>query len=152
MIDETMETAMLFRNTGTLPLRSENRVSVLELCNRAAEALKAVGFERVQVSMKSEATYYRLPGRHGLLRIATHKSKRTPIGMDYVAATLTFNGGKRDRDTMIMKDSRFEGMLWVAVGQYILRSGAPHESRYTGKRGTWESHCVPSAESTGTKP
>lgn len=113
-------------------------IPVLELADRAAKELKAAGFYHAQTSMKSEAAYYRLPGRHGLLRIACHKSKREPIGMNYVAATITFCGGKRDRAHLHCDDMRFNNMIWTAVGQYMMRSAQPPVSRYQGKRGTWE--------------
>lgn len=106
------------------------------LAVKASDALKAVGFFHACTSMKSEATYYRLEGRHGLLRIATHQSKREPIGMEHVCATITFSGGKRDRGTLVCDEMRFNNMIWTAVGQYIMRSANPHETRYQGKRGT----------------
>jgi len=112
------------------PHPPEVRHDCLHLAARAAERLKAAGFVLVCASMKSEAVYYRLEGRHGVLRIATHASRREPIGMEHVCATLTFKGGKRDRGTLVCNDSRFDTMVWMAVGQYIMRSAAPHETRY----------------------
>lgn len=109
----------------------------LELAHRAAEELKAVGFEHVRTSMRSEATYYRLPGRHGLLRIGCHPH-RPKVGMDYVTSALTFRGGRRDRDHIHCGEERFQNMLWMAVGQYVMRSAEEKPSNYSGARGTWE--------------
>jgi len=126
------------------PKPPEARQNCLHLAARAAEVLKAAGFVHVCASMKSEASYYRLDGRHGLLRVATHPSKREPIGMQHVCATLTFCGAKRDRGTLVCDEMRFNSMIWTAVGQYVMRSAAPHETRYQGKRGTWEdSEAIP---------
>lgn len=45
----------------------------LELADRMAAILKSVGFVLKYVSMKSEACYYAWPGRHEVVRIATHR-------------------------------------------------------------------------------
>lgn len=52
------------------------RLSALEACSRAAECVKKAGLDHCWTSTKSEACYYRMTGRHGVLRIATH-SKRS---------------------------------------------------------------------------
>lgn len=110
--------------------------SVLDLCDEAIARLRSIGFERAHVSMKSEATYWRLPGRHGLLRVATHPSKRPPIGMDAVHACVTFRGPRRGRDVLVCSQNQIEQMLTWAIGQYVMRSFAPMPSRYEGPK--WE--------------
>jgi len=52
------------------------RLNCLEACALAAELVKKANFALVYRSMKSEACYYAAPGRHGVLRIASH-SKRS---------------------------------------------------------------------------
>ena len=125
--------------------KSQNPVfNVHDLCARAHEALKAAGFERVAVSMKSEAVYFRLPGRHGLLRVATHKTKQGSIGLDAIVATLTFRGNRFNApEEMTCSEEGLETMLMIAVGRYIMNSAEPIRSRYQGKRGTWEAPKVP---------
>lgn len=114
-------------------------VSCLVLCQRAIDRLKATGFELACVSQKSEATYLRIPGRHGMLRIATHRNgNKEQIGMQPIAAWITFRGGRGHRDVLLMTEDRFEGMLHKVIGQYWLRSAEPMPQRYQGKRGTWE--------------
>lgn len=119
--------------------RPQNRCNTLELCARAAEMLKAVGFERVTTSMRSEACYYRLPSRHGVLRIAAHGSSSGMIGLDHIVSRLTFKGSSFDAPgTMVLSEDKFQTMVAIALGQYMLRSCAPHASLYKGQRGTWE--------------
>jgi hypothetical protein len=56
-----------------------DRVHALEACRLAADYVKRAGLTLIWSSMKSEACYYIAPGRHGLLRIATHaKGGRNP--------------------------------------------------------------------------
>src|ERR1700677_889202 len=111
----------------------------LDLCTRAGERLKATGFEFVCVSGKSEATYFKIAGRHGVLRIAAHrKSSHETIGLTPIVASLTFRGGHGHRDAMLMTDDRFNQMMVMAIGQYWLKSAEPIPMRYAGKRGTWE--------------
>lgn len=112
-------------------------MSCLLLCARAVDLLKSVGFEKALVSMKSEAVYLRYPGRHGLLRVATHKYSGR-IGTDSAVACLTFRGPPKDRDSMRCGGQTFDTMVWTAVGQYMLRSALPQVSEYKGKKGTWE--------------
>lgn len=107
----------------------------LELCAKATEKLKAVGFEPVAVSMKSEAVYLRLPGRHGLLRVSAHRSARTPWGLGKVVAKLTFHGNRFDGAAVLCcSPEKIDTMIWIAVGQYIMGSSEPHAPLYHGMR------------------
>ena len=130
--------AAVFRKTHPV-YEHPDCVPCLELCARAIERLKESGFERACVSAKSEAVYLYIPGRHGMLRIATHRNgSKEMIGLPKIVAWLTFRGGRGHRDVLLMTDDRFDGMLVQAIGKYWLRSAEPHEARYKGKRGTWE--------------
>lgn len=109
------------------------------LCTRAAIALKRAGFVLVNVSMRSEACYYRIPGRHGLLRVASHGMRHPPSGLGDVVATPTFrpNGpapGSESRGTLRIAEEKIDHMIALAAGQYLLRSAEPRPSRYTGPR------------------
>lgn len=109
------------------------------LCERAIQTLKAVGFERAAVSGKSEAVYMRFPGRPALLRVSTHPSKHSPIGMDYVAARLTFKGRSWDGHSVLRcSEGKIDMMIYLAIGQYFVKALTPKPSLYKGKRGTWE--------------
>ncbi len=113
--------------------------NVLDLCNRASDLLKSIGFERAYVSMKSEAVYFQYPGRHGFLRVSMHRHHRGMIGQDNVVATLTFRGNAHDAaSTLRCSPDKIETMIHIAIGQYMVRSTEPKPSRYRGKRGTWE--------------
>ena len=114
------------------------RRSCLELAGLAGDRLKASGFQVVTVSLKSEAVYFRFPGRHGVVRVACHPWHGEKIGMNRVVATLTFRGGRHQRDTLYCDEMRFDQLLWTAIGQYMERSVEPLDSLYRGKRGTWE--------------
>jgi hypothetical protein len=117
---------------------------VFMLCAQAGERLKAAGFEVVTVSMKTEAVYFRLPGRHGVLRVSAHQAKKGFIGLDYIAARLTFHGNRFDGHTTLhCSPEKIDTMIALAIGQYVLRSATPQPSRYQGKRGTWEKNAHP---------
>ncbi len=49
----------------------------LALCSYSVEILKKAGFVHFHTSMKSEACYYRLGDREGVLRVAGHRFGRT---------------------------------------------------------------------------
>lgn len=119
---------------------------VLELCAATGERLKAAGFEVASVSMRSEAVYYRLPGREGLLRVATHSSRHPPIGLGDVLASITFRGREVVEGRFVLRGTPegIENTIYRAVGQYMMRSASPRPKRnpYLGKRGTWESPSV----------
>lgn len=108
------------------------------LCARAAEMIKVVGFEFRCASMKSEATYYALPGMPQLLRIGRHAQSRTPIGMGPVVARLTIRGTGFDGEGMIrISEDAFVTKVAIAIGVYMLESVKPIQSRYHGKKGCW---------------
>lgn len=107
------------------------------LCTQASIDLKRAGFVLVNVSMRSEACYFRLPGRHGLLRVACHSQRHPPIGLGPVVATLTFRPDWRTGSaggTLRINKEKIADMTALAAGQYLLRSAEPHPSRYTGPR------------------
>jgi hypothetical protein len=65
--------------------------TTLEACAEASVFLKRAGFVLVNASMTTEATYYRLPGREGVIRIAAHGSgSKSMPGLPRVLAKLTF--------------------------------------------------------------
>jgi len=118
--------------------RPKRQRPTLELCKDAADLLKAIGFELANVSMDSEACYYRWPGRTELLRIAAHGSKGAPIGIGWpVVSLLTFRGTHKDKpDHMALADEKFDQMVAQAIGWYFLRSlGAkPWPNRVRNRR------------------
>lgn len=100
--------------------------NTLELCNRAAEIIKGIGFQLRHTSLKTEACYYALPERgNDVLRIAAHSN---PGPRDYhnnltVVAKLTFTGNCHDRPGEIrLAGRKFEDMLARAVGAYMLNT------------------------------
>ena len=97
----------------------------LELCNRAGELLKRVGFIHHQTSMKTEAVYYRWPDRPHLIRVAEHgrQRARTRTSHGWVVAAVTFRGRHTDRaGTISMGENKVESIIALAIGQYFLRS------------------------------
>lgn len=119
--------------------KSKGVMPVFEAHGRAIEALKSIGFQLRAVSQKSEACYFALPGRSAVLRVATHRYKKSAIGLGPVVATLTFTDrGQRMPGHIRLSEVAFENRLYLAVGQYLFRCQNPPPSRYKGKRGTWE--------------
>lgn len=68
----------------------------LDLCARASEVLRRVGFVFHCASQKSEATYYRWPTSDVLIRVSEHKRKKPYVGLNRVVSKLTFNGNCLD--------------------------------------------------------
>lgn len=102
----------------------------LELCTEAGEMLKRAGFILHHVSRGTEACYYRLPDRGALLRVAAHSNKQPLIGHPPVAARVTFNGTHVTAPAYIkIADQKVEAMVALAIGQYMLKTGAATTSR-----------------------
>jgi hypothetical protein len=120
---------------------TEQHRCCLELCAEAGERLKSMGFEVACCSMKSEAVYYRFPGRFGVLRVGMHKYKGGRAGMDEVVATITFRGGKQDRTRLICSEQRFQEMIWTVVGQYMDRSAKARPTRWEITHGRAPEDC-----------
>lgn len=89
----------------------------LDLCNRVADILKAIGFQHVYTSMRSEACYYALPEHSGLLRLASHKNKSPNQTWENrpVVAKLTFTN-----HTKFKSEVQFMNHIANAVGRYML--------------------------------
>jgi hypothetical protein len=96
--------------------------TITAMLAEAAARLKAAGFQVVNVSMRSEAVYYALPGYRGLLRLAAHRSN--PLRQDL----------RTDRPTVarvtlspFVKPQGLDGILWQQVGRYVLWHDAPEK-------------------------
>jgi len=110
---------------------NNRRRDALELVCIANDALRAAGFVVANVSMKSEATYWRLPGRHGLIRVASHRSRERNLNsMQGVLARITFRGGRSNRGQVWISDERLDSQIALAIGVYILRSSGYQLSTY----------------------
>lgn len=88
----------------------------------ASEMLKSAGFIYYQTSMKSEAVYYKFPGRREVLRVSSHSrnKQKTLYGLDTVATSLTINFrgcGKRG-----LRVLDIENRVAMAIGYFMLRS------------------------------
>ena len=99
------------------PVLLEERLILME---HAARRLKESGFVLEYVSMKSEACYYRFPGRDGVLRMAAHrysgamdKAVESPV-----TACMTFGP-----DTAMFSTVKMESLLASAIGRYFLGNG-----------------------------
>lgn len=112
----------------------------LLLCQRAGELLKRAGFVVMNVSMKTEAVYYRFPGRVGSIRVAAHKSdhgkssRRRPYGPP-VLAKLTFRGdGAGGMGVLRLSDIAFFQRIWIAIGKYLTEADFEDVERHDGRR------------------
>lgn len=114
--------------------RGHQYQDTLELVDRANRMLRDAGFERASVSLKSEATYWRWPDRQGVLRVSSHKFSGGLAGLNRVVARLTFRGGYGHRHRVCMSDERFEDMVAMAIGRYLLKSAGVVLSTYDGPK------------------
>lgn len=111
------------------------QISYLEAYHMAIELVKKAGFTLHHVSTQTESCYYLHPARAPLLmRLSAHKSKHSPIGLNGVVARASFTKGEEKHGSHSPTNVR-NRVTW-AIGQYFLNE--PAETRYRGKRGTWE--------------
>ena len=110
----------------------------LDAYHLALELVKKAGFTLHTASMQSEACYYSHRDRHPLLlRVATHSSKRSPIGLRAnTVAKVTIS--PQDRGILDEQHGaqHVENMVAIGIGRYFLKE--PKASNYHGKKGTWE--------------
>ena len=115
-------------------MKRPNRIDYLEAYHLAVDLVKSAGFAFSHASMQTETCYYSHPARHPLLlRISTHRSKKSPIGLNNVVARMTFTA----KDTVHLNADLVTSRVKWEIGEYFLAT--PRPSRYHGKRGTWES-------------
>lgn len=115
------------RGKRTARHKDATTFSTFELCDRAAEILKRVGFVHHQTSRQTEAAYYRWPDRPQLIRVAAHGRKRSKrrVGHRNVFACITFrDGGEPDSGMMRISEQKIESVIAKAVGLYFIRSSA----------------------------
>jgi hypothetical protein len=107
-------------------------VNYLEAYHMAIELVKKAGFELHTVSMRSDTCYYTHPQRRGLLlRLGTHSSKKSPIGLRNVISKATFSR----KDIHHFSEKHVRNQVMLAIGRYFIED--PKLSDYQGKRGTW---------------
>ena len=111
--------APIDRDEGKRPMTPHEAMA------RAAEFVKRAGFVFIVASMKSDACYYGLPGRRGLLRIADHgKASRNPWS-EYgpTIGSVTFpRGAANKRGFMMLNDTVIENQVAYNIGLYMIRS------------------------------
>lgn len=96
----------------------------LELCAKAGEILKEVGFIKTTHSLKSVATYYHWPDRDDVLRVAEHSIKSRTNGLNRVAAKITFGNDQplSRPGTLRISDEKVIANVAAAIGRYFLNS------------------------------
>ncbi len=111
---------------------SRERIDAVTAFDLAISWAYKAGFTKAFVSMKTESCYFTHAGRPGvLMRLSMHKNPKSPIGLGPVVARAAFAPTNSHlSEYMVWNTMRF------VIGDYFLRP-AP-ESRYKGKRGTWE--------------
>lgn len=112
--------------------RTPGRHNPDELCAYAAGKLKEAGFELVATSRQSEATYYRFPGRHGVIRVAQHRRRGESIGLNRIIAKITFS------PFFDCSFEKIDSIIAYGIGHYMMNSAQPQPSLWLGKKGTWE--------------
>jgi len=106
----------------------------LEAYHMGLDLVKKAGFELHTVSAKSEACYYSHPMRKPLLlRVATHGSKHSPMGLrSTTVARATFSHKERHA----FSEVHVRNVIAMAIGLYFIEE--PRPSKYYGRKGTWE--------------
>lgn len=111
------------------------RHDVYECCAKAIEVLKEVGFERAAVALRTESTYWRWPGRKAVLRVSVHQTKRPTIGLDPIAAKLTFRGNcHAGAGILACSPEKIDTMIRLAIGQYMVNSAKEQRPTYNGPK------------------
>jgi hypothetical protein len=107
------------------------RIDYQQAHELAISLLRLAGFEFSHDSRISETCYFIHPARRPLLiRVSTHRSKKSPIGLNQVIARLTFTA----KDTTHLNEKLVAKRVTWAIGEYFM--AAPKQSRYQCKRGT----------------
>lgn len=100
----------------------------LELCGIATAMLKGAGFVLHCASRRSEACYYKWPGREELLRVAA-RSKDEVDGLGNVVARITFDGTcLTGPGLMRISDDKIEQVVAAGIGRYFLARRYPRPS------------------------
>ena len=111
------------------------RIDNLTAYHLAIDLAKKAGFVFDHASQKTESCYYYHParGKGYLLRLSTHRSKKSPIGFSNVVARASFTA----TDLNCFEASVLKKMIQT-IGLYFLADKP--EQKYRGKKGTWETH------------
>jgi hypothetical protein len=97
-----------------------------QACRLAGEIALRAGFTLRHVSLKSEARYYGLEGRQGLLRIAAHAGRGAEIEGEAILARLTFtyeSPRAAQRRTLLLTRDQLETQTAAAIGRFMIASG-----------------------------
>lgn len=97
-----------------------------DACRHAGEIAQRAGFQLRHRSLKSEACYFGLPGRRGLLRIAAHAGKGEIIDGQPIIAKLTFvyaSPREAQRQSLLVTMDQLEAQTASAIGRYMIASG-----------------------------
>lgn len=111
-----------------------SRLDHLEAYHLAIELVKKAGFVLDHVSRQTETCYFKYPGLIKLMRISTHRGKKSPIGHNNVCARVSFVKPK-SLNVAPHYESSVHLKIVEAIGNYFLTD--PKPSRYKGKKGTW---------------
>lgn len=116
--------------------QSRHVKTTLEACAEAIELLKVAGFEVVSVSMKSEATYLRFPGRSGVLRVADHPGGKPMPGLDRIISRITFLPHQTCKvpGSVVLTEDAIHSRVSKAIGAYMIASARPMRPTYRGPK------------------
>jgi hypothetical protein len=105
-------------------------MDIVDASERACLLVERAGFVLLHRSKKSEARYYGLPGRDGLLRVAAHASKVAMIDNIKILSRLTFlyaNPREQSRQCLSLTMDMLEAQTAAAIGRYMIASGSAIE-------------------------
>jgi hypothetical protein len=116
-------------------------ITTLEACDEAALILKRAGFVVKNVSMRSEAVYFKYPGMHGVIRVADHGpgtggGNLGLVGHDEIHARLTFLPDKKRAaaGTLVITEESVCNMVYMAIGRYMVAQERPERRNYRGPK------------------
>lgn len=113
-----------FHPPGTMAVA---KLSAVNACDVAGRELEAIGFVADAYSNQSVSTYFKLPGRRGVVRVSNHERGSTrPSGAEAVLAELVFTyrcSVDKDRGDIGLSEAEIREMVAVAAEQYRAAAG-----------------------------
>lgn len=101
-------------------------IPMAEVMNYLSDKLKGAGFEIKRISLKSEATYFGLPGCPEQLRIANHSGGKMSGGSTTpTVARITIPPNIRGHsDRVMVSTAQLNDALYRGVGRYFMAVAA----------------------------
>lgn len=111
-----------------------SRIDNVTAFHLALDLIKRAGFVHKFTAQRTESCYYCHPSTPDrLIRVSSHSTKKSPIGLSGVYARLTFTPKDLHHTHLNVRNK-----VAFAIGAYFLGDTRQTPSEYRGKKGTWE--------------